>query len=308
MDYEAARVALGDEPINLVGFSYGTVLGAQYAALFPDNIRTLALDGLVQHSQAESTNALILATAYNLGLSSFLAWASENETSVLKGQDVGTLWSELLANASATPIPAPLCNNVNCRNDVSAEELLYAVQGYLVYKEPNLYFGTSWPLLASALHNASNGDASSFSTDLSTNLGPLLAISCLDWTQNSTSSLAHNLALQRMTEEYAPLTQGFSQTWSAQHGCLDWPIKAVNPPRKLDIKTNVTILMTHSTRDPSAGLPWALGMLEEMENRVLVLRDGDGHTSLPLGGETAETIIEYLITGKAPKDGLVLSS
>ena len=96
--------------------------------------------------------------------------------------------------------------------------------------------------------------------------------------------------------------------WTLQHACLDWPVKVVNPPKKLDIKTNTTILLTQSTADPSTGLPWALGLLEEVENKVLVLREGDGHTSLPLGGKTAEAIVEYLITGEVPNVGLVLPS
>lgn len=96
--------------------------------------------------------------------------------------------------------------------------------------------------------------------------------------------------------------------WTLQHACLDWPVSTVNPPRKLDVKTDATILLTQSTADPSTGLPWALGMLEEIENKVLVLRKGDGHTSLALGGKTAEVIVDYLITGTAPEPSLVLDS
>jgi pimeloyl-ACP methyl ester carboxylesterase len=308
-DYEAVRIALGNEPINIVAFSYGTVVGAQYAALFPDNLRSLALDAVIQHSQAESTNSFIEATSYALGFSRFLAWASNDTASALKGQDVRLLWNELLVNASTTPIPAPLCNNTNCRSDVNSEELLFNAQSYLVYSGKEVGLGSSWQILASALRNASNGDASTLSTVIADpTRGAAVATSCLDWTQDTSSSLADNLAQQRMMQEYAPLTQGHSQLWSLQHQCLGWPINAVNPPRKLDIKTNTTILMTHSTRDGLSGLPWALGMLEEITNKVLVLRDGDGHTSTPLAGETAETIIRYLITGKAPEDGLVLQS
>jgi pimeloyl-ACP methyl ester carboxylesterase len=308
-DHEAVRVALGNEPINFFGMSYGTQLGAQYAALFPDNIRTLALDGIVQHSQAEASNYLIKATSYALVLSHFLDWASTNESSVLKGQNVEALWTELLVNSSATPIPAPSCDNIKCRSDVNAEELLYNAQTYLRFPGKNTALGASWDLLASALYDASNGNASTLSMVLEDpGYAPALAISCLDWTQNSSSSLADILAQLRMTQEYAPLTYGTSPTWSLQHGCLGWPFQAVNPPTKLHIKTNTTILMTQSTRDPSTGLPWTLGMLEEIENRVLVLRDGDGHTSLPLGGKTAETIIKYLITSKAPEEGLILDS
>jgi pimeloyl-ACP methyl ester carboxylesterase len=289
--------------------SYGTQLGAQYAALFPDNIRTLALDGIVQHSLAEAANYLIKATSYSLVFSRFLDWASTNKLSALRGQDAEAIWTELLVNASTTPIPALSCNNTKCRSDVNAEELLYNTPTYLRFPGKNTPLNASWELLATALYNASKGDASALSTNLEDpGYAPALAISCLDWTQDSSSSLADILAQQRMAREYAPLTYGTSQTWYLQHACLGWPFQAVNPPSRLDIKTSTTILMTQSTRDPTTGLPWALGMLEEIENKVLVFRDGDGHTSLPLAGETAATIIKYLVTGKAPEEGLVLGS
>jgi pimeloyl-ACP methyl ester carboxylesterase len=43
-DFEAIRLALGGEPMNFIGFSYGTQVGSQYAELYPDRIRAMALD------------------------------------------------------------------------------------------------------------------------------------------------------------------------------------------------------------------------------------------------------------------------
>lgn len=308
-DHEAVRVALGNDPINFVGLSYGSQLGAQYAALFPDNIRTLALDGILQHSQSQAANLLIETTSYALALSHFFKWASADNSSALKGQNVESLWQELLTNASTAPIPALSCNNTNCRSDVNAEELRSNAHSFLTFAGKDNGLGASWELLATALSNASHGDASALSTSFTDpSAVSFLAIGCLDWISRDFSALPEILAQQRMVREYAPLTQGASQMWTLQHACLGWPVETVNPPKKLDIKTNTSILLTQSTADPSTGLPWALGMVEEIENKVLVLRNGDGHTSLPLGGETAEVIVEYLVTGKAPSPGLVLNS
>jgi pimeloyl-ACP methyl ester carboxylesterase len=44
-DLEQLRRAAGGAPLNYWGVSYGTLLGATYANLFPDDIRTLVLDG-----------------------------------------------------------------------------------------------------------------------------------------------------------------------------------------------------------------------------------------------------------------------
>jgi pimeloyl-ACP methyl ester carboxylesterase len=44
-DMDVLRQRLGDDALTYVGYSYGTVLGATYGALFPDNVRALVLDG-----------------------------------------------------------------------------------------------------------------------------------------------------------------------------------------------------------------------------------------------------------------------
>ena len=50
-DLEAIRVALGGDPITYVGFSYGTLIGLRYAERFPDGLRAMVLDGVVDPEQ-----------------------------------------------------------------------------------------------------------------------------------------------------------------------------------------------------------------------------------------------------------------
>jgi pimeloyl-ACP methyl ester carboxylesterase len=301
------RIALGNEPINFLGLSYGSQLGAQYAALFPDNIRTLALDGIVQHSQGQAENILVESSAYAVSLKLFFEWASTNESSPLKGEDMEEFWTSLLTNATESPIKASGCDGKECRADVNAEEILFSAQPYMVYATGDIERSASWGVLASALYNASQGDATAFATSLvSPSAVSALAIGCLDWTSSRTFS--ESLQKQTMGETYTPLTRGASQSYQVQHQCIGWPADVVNPPKKLDIKTDTTILLVNSEADPETGYPWAIGMLEEIENAVLVTRSGAGHTSIVLGGETAEVIVEYLVTGQAPEEGLILPS
>jgi pimeloyl-ACP methyl ester carboxylesterase len=44
-DLDLIRQSLGDPEISVYGYSYGTVLGATYANLFPDHLRALVVDG-----------------------------------------------------------------------------------------------------------------------------------------------------------------------------------------------------------------------------------------------------------------------
>ena len=45
-DLEAARQALGYEALNVYGVSYGTRVAQHYARRFPDQVRTLIIDGV----------------------------------------------------------------------------------------------------------------------------------------------------------------------------------------------------------------------------------------------------------------------
>lgn len=46
-DMDLARQAVGDDKLTYYGISYGTYVGATYAAMFPNNIRALVVDGVV---------------------------------------------------------------------------------------------------------------------------------------------------------------------------------------------------------------------------------------------------------------------
>jgi pimeloyl-ACP methyl ester carboxylesterase len=304
-DHEAVRAALG-EKMNWLGLSYGTQLGSQYAQLFPDNIRVMALDGMLQHSQTESSNILIESTAYAVELVSFFKWARTDESSPLKGQDIEKLWYSILKNATNTPIPAPGCDGISCRQDVNEEEIRLNAQGFLIYPRTS-----SRVTFAKALLQASEGNATLLSTPLASeddsSLYAGITIGCQDWSSTA-SSFEDFQAKMRIGEVFAPLNKGASQSWTLQASCVGWPAPLTNPPAKLKVQTQDPILMVNSVRDPSTSYTWAVGMLEEIENNVLLTRNGDGHTSWGLGGATADAINHFLITRELPAKGALLDS
>ena len=46
-DMDLIRAALGDEQLNYLGYSYGSMLGTTYANLFPDRVRAFIIDGVL---------------------------------------------------------------------------------------------------------------------------------------------------------------------------------------------------------------------------------------------------------------------
>ncbi|KAI0106087.1 alpha/beta-hydrolase [Hypoxylon sp. NC0597] len=312
-DHEAVRKALGDEKINLVGLSYGTQLFSQYAELYPDNIRSIVLDGNLQHSQSESSNLIIESTTYELTLKQFFSWCTHatEEECPLSGQDVEAKFLSVLSKAAASPIPAPGCDDKTCRTDVTEEDIRFIAQGALIST-------SSWPVLAQALIEADAGNATRISqqqplvtgdaySDSSLLAGT--AIACQDWDHASTS-LSDVVNKATLGANFSPLTRGACQSYKIQTSCIGWPAPLSNPTKPVTYKGKTTILQAQSTFDPSTSYVWGLGLHAELgdDKSVLLVRNGSGHTSYLNGGETTSAINAYLLDLTLPEPGTVLDS
>jgi pimeloyl-ACP methyl ester carboxylesterase len=308
-DIEAVRLALGGEPLNYLGLSYGTELGAQYAALYPDTIRTMALDGALDHDLSEVSMLTGEATAYETAFNRFIAWCAADTSCALHGRDVAALFDNLVATAERSPLPAAACANGSaprpCQPTVRGEDIRLNAQDMLLFKPPlPALRNPGWNALAQALAKAAAGDASSLSTPLATSphdpafaAGP--AITCLDFPAGSRTydDLAARALLGRVV---APRMRGASQSWTIVAGCRGWPVPLVNPPHPADVHGTPPILIVNATHDPSTTYPWATGLLSQIEGSVLLTREGDGHTSYALQGRAHDAIDHYLLTGETP--------
>ncbi|KAI1468255.1 alpha/beta hydrolase fold-domain-containing protein [Daldinia caldariorum] len=314
-DHEAVRKALGGEKANFLGLSYGTQLFGQYAELFPEGVRALVLDGNLQHSQSESSNLLIESAAYEATLKNFFAWcaaAPDDDECPLRGQDVRAKYESVVAKARESPIPAPGCDDKTCRSNVTAEDIRFSVQPYLI--SPG-----SWPSLGKAIAAAADDDDATLISQqqpLATGdayedslLFAGTAIACQDWTHAS-SSLAEVRAKAALGQTFTPLTGGACQSYKIQTSCVGWPAPLSNPPKPVSYDGAAKILMLQSTFDPSTSYAWGLGLHAEIGDRrsVLVTRNGTGHTSYLLGGEAAAAANAYLVNLTLPEPGTILQS
>jgi pimeloyl-ACP methyl ester carboxylesterase len=311
-DIEQVRLALGGEPLNYLGLSYGTQLGATYAELYPDNIRVMALDGALDHDQRGLAMLDNEARAYETELERFAEWCDQTETCALHGQDVLAIYDELVATADATPIPAAKCKTGGyCREEVTGEYIRFGVQELLLFKDPSAAFDLpGWEGLASALAEAQKGDASAFAPYLAhgedSGAYAGLAIECVDW-ETPIANYDDIAAAELFARVVAPRSQGATQTWTLFTGCMGWPVPAANPPRLWDVEGTPPILIVNATYDPSTAYIWAQLMREQIDGSVLLTRIGDGHTLYLLPGEsqTRDAIDHYLITGETPPPNTV---
>lgn len=76
-DMKSVRAALGIAKINYLGSSYGTAIGAWYAALFPDRVRARVLDGAVNPALSAVERYLAKSKAAEAALQRYFAWCEE---------------------------------------------------------------------------------------------------------------------------------------------------------------------------------------------------------------------------------------
>ncbi|MET9760970.1 alpha/beta hydrolase [Streptomyces sp. NPDC006372] len=77
-DLDVIRDALGDAKLNYLGFSYGSRLGAVYAAQFPGKVGRMVLDGVDTLTEPLSEQGLVSAQSQQAALENFLTWCTED--------------------------------------------------------------------------------------------------------------------------------------------------------------------------------------------------------------------------------------
>lgn len=72
-DLDVLRSLVGDEHLSYYGASYGTFLGATYAALFPERVGRLVLDGAMDPSLSSAQADLLATRGFQLTFDDYLA-------------------------------------------------------------------------------------------------------------------------------------------------------------------------------------------------------------------------------------------
>ena len=104
---DEVRKALGEEQINYLGYSYGTSLGQEYARLFPTHVRSMVLDGVVDHAPDGLDHRQGPGGRLRRPRSTAYIAHCEDDGCGFGDQDAGEVIDEVIAAAEKAPIPAP---------------------------------------------------------------------------------------------------------------------------------------------------------------------------------------------------------
>ncbi len=304
-DLDVLRAVLGDERLHYLGKSYGTLLGATYAELFPQHVGRLVLDGAVDPTVSDEEFDLAQAEGFERALRAFVADCVEQDECPLSGSvDEGVQQvALLLERIDKHPLPSE-------DSDRRLTQAL-AVLGVVAA----LYDRTSgWPALRIALAQAERDDGTvllrlaDFYTDrdedgdYATNQNEVFyAVNCLDG-DDGTADVAE---LRSRADRYAASAPVFGPylAWGAV-ACVDWPVPPRGEPGPLRAAGSAPILVVGTTRDPATPYAWAVGLADQLEAGVLLSWDGDGHTAYGRGSSCIDAAVDdYLVAGEVPEDG-----
>ena len=299
-DMEALRAKLGDPKLTYLGYSYGTLIGAEYASAYPDKVRALVLDGAVDPTISSTDQDKTQAAGFQLAFSHFAASCTAKGSSCKLGSDPQQYVLNLMAKAAAHPIPSG--NSTDKRTADDGAVLLGVISA--------LYDETQWPDLITALADANKGDASGIlslddqynergADGTYSNLEDAnAAIGCADATQRPT--IAQAQALQPVWRATNPLfggsaasSLGFCSLWKAPP---DQPITVAN-------KGAAPILVIGTTGDPATPISGAQHLAALLGSGRLLVWQGDGHTAYPKTTCVTNDVNSYLINLTLPPSG-----
>ncbi|GAA4051201.1 alpha/beta hydrolase [Nonomuraea soli] len=300
-DLDLLRDALGDPQLTYLGKSYGTLLGATYAELFPARVRALVLDGALDPALPRLTLNTEQALAFDTAFRSYLRYCLADSDCPFSSRTISGAAQELAALLRRTDT-APL----HAARPVT-ESL--ATLGALT----PLYDRSGWPILTAALRQARTGDGTLLLQQSDHLVGRLangtysnqtaanVAINCIDapYPRDPQTYAQAAQAADRISPAF-----GSYLTWSSLP-CAFWPA-APSKPRPLRAAGAAPILVIGTTRDPATPYSWAESLAGQLESGVLLGFDSDGHTAYFNGSGCVDEVVDrYLVTGVVPGEEVV---
>lgn len=300
-DLDVLRAALGDKKLTYIGESYGTLLGAIYAQLFPKNIRAMVLDGAVDPTLTDAEAGAGQAKGFETDLASFIAWCVKQKSCALGSSvaDAETKLDRWLAGLETKPLAT------------SDGRQLTRTLATTAIAVP-LYDPTTWFALNTGLQLAFGGNAKvlmlladtlngrqadgSYTNMIEANV----AINCAD-RPAAFASIGDAMAAAAEAAKTAPtfgIVLGAGNT-----PCIGWPAPAEMAPGPVRADGAPPIVVIGNLRDPATPYAWAESLARQLASGVLVTRDADGHTAY-LRSDCVDTLVTaYVVDLKVPPPG-----
>jgi pimeloyl-ACP methyl ester carboxylesterase len=299
-DLDVLRGALREPRLTYFGASYGTAIGSTYADLFPKKVGRMVLDGALDPTSSTLELNRVQAKGFETALRAYVQSCIDKGGCFLGSSvEQGTeRVKRFLDDVERKPLPAG-----------SGRELDVGNASYgIAYP---LYDKSGWPVLSTALQRAFAGDGTVLmlladaylhrtanDTYKDNSFEAFYAVNCLDHDDAVKSS-----QLKRYYPMFDKASPTFGRTFLySATACQDWPVHTGRGPQRVHAAGSAPIMVVGTTRDPATPLEWARSLARQLDDAVLVTRDGDGHTGYHQGSRCVDDAVEsYLVDGTVPK-------
>jgi len=297
-DLDALRTAVGDDKLSYLGYSYGTLLGAVYAHLFPARARAMVLDGAVDPSADEIAAAEGQAAGFEHAFDDFATWCRQTPNLCPIGPDARATLTGLYAQLRDRPLRGP--GGRSATVGIAQTAVVSA-----------LYAKTSWPRLAAALSDLRDGDprrAFALSDGYwerddgghySNMFEAFIAISCAD--EATTVPLERARQLQAEWRDRYPLFGGLLGTGLTS--CALWPGKH-DPYQAGKAEGAPPIVVVGTRHDPATPYVQTAKLATLLGTGQVLTWEGEGHTAYPQTTCVTAAVNAYLVNLTTPQADL----
>ena len=293
-DLEAIRVALGGDPITYVGFSYGTLIGLRYAERFPDSLRAMVLDGVVDPEQDLGDQLVAGAASLDHALAEILDACGPD--CPITG-DPQQAYRDLAEAARTTPL------RTSDGDDVSVNAV--GMAGLAVTYDEELHAP-----FYEAIAQGQRGDGSllalfaqGFVDDL--DLGPTFAVNCLDLPHPTTAADVEALAVASGRRRHGAARAQRRLRQRLRASLRSWPVPAPAALEPVTAAGAPPILVVGNTGDPVTPYESAQRVASSLATGRLLTYEGGGHTTYGKDDCADAHIDSYLLDLTLPPESAV---
>jgi pimeloyl-ACP methyl ester carboxylesterase len=285
-DLEAIRLALGGAPLNYVGFSYGTQIGQEYADRFPDAIRAMVLDSVVDPALGFEDFLIDQAAAFDRSFRRNAAACEEAGRERCGVPDLDAAYDRVLQQLEDRPL-----------DDAGPAELVTGtvLTGYVT---------DGWAMLGPALASALEGDGSPLRrlADAYRDFGGYTAYAAVVCTDSAPP--AGHREFREFAERAARVSPRFGASFANELlPCATWPVPASGRPREIRAEAAPPLLLVAATGDPATPYRGAVEVARRIQSAVLLTVDLDGHGSYTTSRCVRDHVHDYLISLRLPEAG-----
>jgi pimeloyl-ACP methyl ester carboxylesterase len=293
-DIDAVRAALGEQKLNYLGFSYGSLMGQQYAELFPTRIRAMVNDGNMDHSLTTAWDFMRSQTApVERNFLEFAQWCDTTSTCALYGQDTKKTYGVLRDRAKAGTLTDPATG-----------------QPVDFYALSNIAFNSGRPPLwqdvarsLKALRDGTGGATASIRSAALVN-DVFAPVWCSDW-HYPIKDYADYAGMRTRLAELFPNMQWSPYVDNAMT-CVGNPMTTTNPQHTLKVSGAPPLVMIGNIHDYATVYEWNKTAAKQSGSH-LITYEGWYHTAYGPNkpSQCVNGAVEaYFVNLTVPKDGL----